>query len=78
MRPADKYGLIEAVEHLLGLGHTRVAFIGGIEGVGTGVPRIRTASLVRWTHWKEAEIPDVWNELMALPQPRASRPLVFY
>lgn len=80
VRPADEEGMVEAVEHLIGLGHTRIAFIGGIEGVGTGVPRLRgfqhaletanlDTSLVRWTHWLEDRILDALQELMALEQP---------
>lgn len=80
VRPADEDGMVEAVEHLIELGHERLAFIGGIEGVGTGVPRLRgfqraleganlDTSLVRWTHWKEAEILNALGELMELSQP---------
>ena len=80
VRPADEEGIVEATTHLIGLGHTRIAFIGGIEGVGTGVPRVsgfRRAlksanlddSLVRWTRWEETQILGTLQELMALPQP---------
>lgn len=80
VRPADEKGMSEAVEHLVARGHQRLAFVGGIEGVGTGVPRANgfrramqaadlDASLVRWTSWDESKIVRALHELMALPAP---------
>ena len=80
VRPDDEAGTAAAVQHLVELEHQRIAFIGGIENVGTGVPRVQgftramreadlDASLVRWTQWQYENIITVLDELLALPAP---------
>ena len=80
VRPRDKKGMSDAVDYLIELGHKRIAFVGGIAGVGTGVPRVKgfqraleaaglDSSLVRWANWQQAEILAALRELMALPEP---------
>jgi LacI family transcriptional regulator len=78
VRPDDEEGTVLAVRHLTELGHTRIAFIGGIENVGTSVPRLAgfqrgmkqarlDPSLVFWTNWEEEPTIRAFNEVMALP-----------
>ena len=78
VRPDDETGTVNAVQHLVELGHRRIAFIGGIENVGTGVPRLRgflqgmtnaglDTSLVRWTNWNHQGTLSALAEVMALP-----------
>lgn len=80
VRPRDIKGMGDAVEHLVELGHRRIAFVGGIEGVGTGVPRVKgfrraleaanlDDSLVRWTHWDEEKITAALRDLIGQPSP---------
>ena len=80
VRPLDEQGMAAAVALLAELGHHRIAFIGGIEGMGTGVPRVQgfvhgmeeaalDASLVRWTNWENERTLTVLDEIMALPSP---------
>jgi LacI family transcriptional regulator len=80
VRPDDEQGTVTAVQHLVELGHRRIAFVGGIENVGTGVTRgngfLRgmaeanlDASLVRWTQWQSERILAILDELLALDAP---------
>ncbi len=83
VRPADEDGAVEAIRHLAGLGHRHIAFVGGIEGVGTGIPRFQgfqrgleaaglRAGLVRWTQWHTNAILLATDELLAQsPSPTA-------
>ena len=80
VRPDDEGGTVESVNHLIGLGHQRIAFVGGIEGVGTGVPRLNgfqnamnaaglNADLVRWTQWDTTAIFVALNDLLGQSAP---------
>lgn len=80
VRPDDEAGTMEAVRHLIESGHERIAFVGGIENVGTGVPRLQgfrrgmqeaglNDDLVRWTQWTVDGIMAALDELLALPAP---------
>ncbi|BCM92711.1 HTH-type transcriptional repressor PurR [Abditibacteriota bacterium] len=80
VRPNDEGGMLEAVHHLVELGHKRIAFIGGIEGVGTGVPRLKgfqrgmeaaglPTDLVRWTQWQSEKIELAVDDLLAEKSP---------
>lgn len=80
VRPDDETGTVVAVQHLVELGHRRIAFIGGIENVGTGVPRVQgfargmreadlNGELVRWTQWSIEGILAALDELLALSAP---------
>jgi LacI family transcriptional regulator len=70
----------EAVEHLVQLGHRRLAYIGGIEGVGTSIPRLNgfkqglknaglKSSLTCWTNWVASRIFEVTDEIMTRSAP---------
>lgn len=37
----DEFGIHEATSHLIGLGHSRIAYLGGSEGLSTGGQRLR-------------------------------------
>ncbi len=80
VRPNDEDGTVEAVRHLVSLGHKRIAFVAGIEGVGTGVPRFKgfkrgmeeaglSTDLVRWTQWKNDLINRAPEDLLEQPSP---------
>ncbi|RYX84128.1 LacI family transcriptional regulator [bacterium] len=80
VRPNDEDGTVEAVRYLISNGHKRIAFVGGIEGVGTGVPRFKgfkrameeadlPYDLVRWTQWQSQPILDTPADLMSQPEP---------
>ncbi|RYX81430.1 LacI family transcriptional regulator [bacterium] len=73
--PDHEGGSFAAIQHLATLGHRSVAFVGGIQGVGTGVPRLagferaaREMGLkthTRWTDWGLANF-DI-EDLMSQP-----------
>jgi DNA-binding LacI/PurR family transcriptional regulator len=76
----DEHGMREAVEHLVQLGHRRLAYIGGIEGVGTSIPRLNgfkqglknaglKSSLTCWTNWVASRIFEVTDEIMTRSAP---------
>jgi DNA-binding LacI/PurR family transcriptional regulator len=78
VRPGDEEGTVLAVRHLVELGHTRIAFIGGTQNIGTGVPRVAgfrrgmeqaglDCSLVFWTDWDMTTTRQVFDDVMALP-----------
>lgn len=80
VRPNDEGGMVETVHHLTELGHKRIAFVGGIEGVGTGVPRLKgfqrgmdeaglATDLVRWTHWNSQLIQEAVDDLLGESSP---------
>ena len=80
VRPNDEDGAVEAIRTLVAVGHKRIAFVGGIEGVGTGVPRYNgfkrgmeeaalATDLVRWTQWQDKLILQSLDELLAYPSP---------
>ena len=56
VRPDDENGTVVAVRHLVELGHQRIAFIGGIENVGTGVPRVQGFV----SGMREADLMPIW------------------
>ncbi|BCM92599.1 HTH-type transcriptional regulator AscG [Abditibacteriota bacterium] len=74
--PHDEEGIYQAVQHLIALGHQRIAFIGGKEHLGTGIHRvagfrraIREArlddSFVRWTNWDGQVAENSAEEMVA-------------
>lgn len=80
IRPGDEEGAFLAVCHLAELGHTRIAFVSGTEGVGTAVPRLSgfkrgmeqahlDPQLVFWTDWVVEKVERTLDEVMQLPQP---------
>ena len=80
VRPDDETGTMNAVRYLVELGHRRIAFVGGVENMGTGVPRLQgfervmreaelDASMVRWTNWQRDQIERALQELISLSAP---------
>lgn len=80
VRPDDEHGTIVAVRHLAELGHRHIAFIGGIQNVGTSVLRLSgyergmqearlEAGPVRWTAWRGDRVIAAVEELLSLPSP---------
>jgi LacI family transcriptional regulator len=78
VRPDDESGMAQAVESMVSLGHRHIAFVGGIEGVGTGVPRAKgfrcalesaglDNSLLYWTQDSHDLKLKALDDLLTLP-----------